>query len=192
MVSLEDHKTWKKKKMKKEAWKKHSVGCRFPYPQWKNDIFRVKKIFPVKKWCFLRRQIWGIMVSGKIFGILTVSAVFVFIRSTRQPLTYFEHCLPRVYRPYTKCTQLLPNIPAKSVIIIDNAPYHSMVINRAPTLANKKADLQKWLTEHNISLRWLKGLRWLKSNFMNLSSWISKDFHCTLLMNSQLNTATWL
>ena len=47
--------------------------------------------------------------------------------------------------------QLLPNIPAESVIIIDNAPYHSMVIDRAPTLASKKADLQKWLTEHNIS-----------------------------------------
>ena len=30
--------------------------------------------------------------------------------------------------------QLLPNIPAKSVIIIDNAPYHSMVIIHIKTI----------------------------------------------------------
>ena len=47
-----DHKTWKKNQIKKEAWKKHLVGGRFPYPQWKNDVFRVEK--------YLTRKILGL------------------------------------------------------------------------------------------------------------------------------------
>ena len=34
--------------MKIEAWKKHSVGGRFQYPQWKNDVFRVEKYWTRK------------------------------------------------------------------------------------------------------------------------------------------------
>ena len=44
-----------------------------------------------------------------------------------------------------------PNIPENSLIIIDNAPYHSMHTEKAPTTATKKADMIKWLQEKKIT-----------------------------------------
>ena len=46
---------------------------------------------------------------------------------------------------------LMKKIPANSVIIMDNASYHSRQTNRPPNTSSKKAELQAWLTEHNIS-----------------------------------------
>lgn len=46
--------------------------------------------------------------------------------------------------------QLLPNIPEKSVILMDNASYHSVRREKAPILSSKKAEMQKWLVDHNI------------------------------------------
>ena len=46
--------------------------------------------------------------------------------------------------------QLLPNIPSRSLIIMDNAPYHSKQINKAPTGVSRKAEVIQWLTENNI------------------------------------------
>jgi transposase len=42
---------------------------------------------------------------------------------------------------------LLPNIPARSLIIMDNAPYHNVYEEGVfyPTTATRKADLQSWL-----------------------------------------------
>lgn len=47
--------------------------------------------------------------------------------------------------------QLLPNIPPNSVIIMDNAPYHSVQLNKAPTTATRKADIISWLQSNAIS-----------------------------------------
>ena len=47
--------------------------------------------------------------------------------------------------------QLLPNIEPHSVIVIDNAPYHSKKIYKVPTTATKKADIQQWLKGKNIA-----------------------------------------
>ena len=46
--------------------------------------------------------------------------------------------------------KLLPNISANSVIVMDNASYHSILLDRAPTLSSRKAEMQKWLEDHNI------------------------------------------
>lgn len=48
-------------------------------------------------------------------------------------------------------TQLLPNVPANAVIIMDNAPYHNMFLeDEVPPLTSKKVILQKWLRDNNI------------------------------------------
>lgn len=47
--------------------------------------------------------------------------------------------------------QLLPNISANSLIIMDNAPYHSKINNKVPTTANRKCDIIGWLSYHNIA-----------------------------------------
>ncbi|XP_066970876.1 uncharacterized protein [Macrobrachium rosenbergii] len=48
-------------------------------------------------------------------------------------------------------TQLLPNIPAHSLIIMDNASYHSKMLNKAPTSSSKKCEIIQWLTENSIN-----------------------------------------
>ena len=47
--------------------------------------------------------------------------------------------------------RLIPNLPAKSVVIIDNAPYHNIQIDKCPTTATRKADIQAWMNRHNIA-----------------------------------------
>ena len=46
---------------------------------------------------------------------------------------------------------LLPNIPASSLIVMDNAPYHNVYVDGMfyPTTSVKKADLASWLQEHH-------------------------------------------
>ncbi|XP_066982182.1 uncharacterized protein [Macrobrachium rosenbergii] len=43
--------------------------------------------------------------------------------------------------------QLLPSLPEPSVLVLDNAPYHSQLTDdrRSPTSATKKADFISWL-----------------------------------------------
>lgn len=46
---------------------------------------------------------------------------------------------------------LIPAIPKESTIIMDNAPYHSRVKDKAPTSSSTKVDMAKWLTERGVS-----------------------------------------
>ncbi|XP_026728002.1 uncharacterized protein LOC113494064 [Trichoplusia ni] len=47
--------------------------------------------------------------------------------------------------------QILLKLDANSVIVMDNAPYHSRRKEKIPTSSNKKSELQAWLKEKNIS-----------------------------------------
>lgn len=47
-------------------------------------------------------------------------------------------------------SQLLPDIPERSIIVMDNAPYHSKVLNKAPNTSTKKKDITEWLVRNNI------------------------------------------
>jgi transposase len=53
--------------------------------------------------------------------------------------------------------QLLPHIPTNSLIILDNAPYHNVFTEDSfPQPQTKKAELQHWLQEHQITFEeWL-------------------------------------
>ena len=44
--------------------------------------------------------------------------------------------------------QLIPNLPPKSVVVID-ASYHSVQEDKCPTQASRKANMQAWLTRNN-------------------------------------------
>lgn len=46
--------------------------------------------------------------------------------------------------------QLLPNLPTKSVLVIDNASYHNVCIDKHPTSASTKKEMLAWLAERNI------------------------------------------
>ncbi|CAC5387109.1 unnamed protein product [Mytilus coruscus] len=46
--------------------------------------------------------------------------------------------------------KLLSCLPEKSVIIMDNASYHSVQFDKCPTTNTNKADIQAWLRLHEI------------------------------------------
>ncbi|XP_047022563.1 uncharacterized protein LOC124634839 [Helicoverpa zea] len=45
---------------------------------------------------------------------------------------------------------ILSKIESGSVIVMDNAPYHSRKVEKLPTTATRKADIQEWLKNKNI------------------------------------------
>lgn len=47
--------------------------------------------------------------------------------------------------------QLIPNVPPRSVIVIDNAAYHTRKTEKIPTIKTKKEDIQTWLRDKNIT-----------------------------------------
>lgn len=46
--------------------------------------------------------------------------------------------------------QLLPKLEEPSIIIMDNATYHSSLIEKLPNSNWKKAELQNWLQERKV------------------------------------------
>jgi transposase len=46
--------------------------------------------------------------------------------------------------------QLLPNIPPRSVIVMDNASYHSKQINKKPTSTTRKQDILDYMQSNKI------------------------------------------
>lgn len=47
--------------------------------------------------------------------------------------------------------ELLPKLEEPSIIILDNASYHSRLFQRAPTSSSKKEDMKAWLRENNVN-----------------------------------------
>ena len=56
------------------------------------------------------------------------------------------------FENYKKWMQekLIPNLPPRSVLVIDNAPYHNKQLDKCPTSATRKQDMQDWLRSKNI------------------------------------------
>ena len=65
--------------------------------------------------------------------------------------------------------KLIPHLPPKSVLIIDNAPYHNLQVDKCPTQASRKADVQAWLTRQQIAF----GATLLKAELPQICSSIS-------------------
>lgn len=49
-------------------------------------------------------------------------------------------------------TQLIPNLPNNSVLVMDNASYHNVIDQRDPTTASKKAEMITFLKERDITV----------------------------------------
>lgn len=52
--------------------------------------------------------------------------------------------------------QLMPNIPPNCLIIMDNATYHTVLVNGTPTSSSSKEELRTWLSDNDYS--WTKDL----------------------------------
>lgn len=47
--------------------------------------------------------------------------------------------------------QLLPNIPSNSLIIMDNASYHSKILNKMPVTSDRKHEIIEWMQMNKIT-----------------------------------------
>jgi transposase len=48
-------------------------------------------------------------------------------------------------------TKLIPNLPPNSVLLVDNAAYHNVQLNAAPTSSSRKSAMIDWLSDRGIS-----------------------------------------
>ncbi|KAM3964278.1 LOW QUALITY PROTEIN: uncharacterized protein ACR2FA_001768 [Aphomia sociella] len=46
---------------------------------------------------------------------------------------------------------LLPNLPPQSIVVMDNASYHTVAVNKAPTMSSSKATMQKWIESKGLA-----------------------------------------
>lgn len=46
--------------------------------------------------------------------------------------------------------KVLPNLEPNSVLVVDNAPYHNVKIEKAPTSRSRKQDMKAWLLKNSI------------------------------------------
>jgi hypothetical protein len=49
--------------------------------------------------------------------------------------------------------QLLPNLSPNSVVVMDNASYHSMKLQNHPNTAWKREDIVQWLNDNEIAFK---------------------------------------
>ena len=52
--------------------------------------------------------------------------------------------------------ELIPNLPHKCVLVMDNDAYYNVQVDRRPLMATKKHLMQEWLTRHGI--QWSAGM----------------------------------
>jgi transposase len=77
----------------------------------------------------------------------------VTFKSTRKTGDYHGQMNQEMFTKWFK-EKLLPNIPAGSFIIMDNASYHNILSpHSAPTPSCKKEKIRSWLERNNIPLR---------------------------------------
>lgn len=65
---------------------------------------------------------------------------------------YHETMNGELFRQWVE-KQLIPalsKLSEKCVVIMDNAPYHSVQIDKPPNHSSNKRQMQEWLTEHNV------------------------------------------
>lgn len=46
--------------------------------------------------------------------------------------------------------KLIPNLPPNSLVVIDNAPYHSTQMEKPPKSSSRKCEKQSWPQNNNI------------------------------------------
>ncbi|XP_040072865.1 uncharacterized protein LOC120844916 [Ixodes scapularis] len=67
---------------------------------------------------------------------------------------------------------LLDHIKPNSVIVIDNAPYHSRKAEAVPTTATKKGEIQQWLCSKNLD--WTATIK--KEGFLSIVATVKNRY----------------
>jgi hypothetical protein len=112
-----------------------------------------------RTWYFAEEGPWVQKPSGKGPRLILVHAItvdgwvegakLVFQAKRRTGDYHGQMNFENFRRWFLDC--LLPHIPASSLIVMDNAPYHNVYVDGAfyPSSSTRKADLQSWLYHHH-------------------------------------------
>lgn len=94
--------------------------------------------------------------DGKRFIVLHAGSRKGFIRgasllfhSKSNTMDYHGEMNNEIFTKWTK-EKLIPNLEEPSLIIMDNASYHSSLLNKQPCSSWKKCQIQDWLKHHKI------------------------------------------
>ncbi|KAL1424333.1 hypothetical protein MTO96_020259 [Rhipicephalus appendiculatus] len=97
------------------------------------------------------RQCYFASGHGETGGIMSLTKRFLFITQAKKSVASDYHSEmdgPRFERWFKE--QLLPKIEPRSIIVMDNASYHSVQLEKLPSTSSRKAEIQSWLTQKNI------------------------------------------
>jgi transposase len=84
----------------------------------------------------------------------------VFRSNTGNSTDYHSQMNSEVFKSWF--TQMLNSLEEPSVIVMDNASYHSTLIDNFPKINTRKADVQAWLTKKNVDFSPLENLAELR------------------------------
>ncbi|XP_052124354.1 uncharacterized protein LOC113215480 [Frankliniella occidentalis] len=89
--------------------------------------------------------------AGSASGFVS-NAKLVFVATKAKRVAGGTHHDEMCAKRFTKWfkEQLMTNIPANSVIVMDNASYHSVLKDRAPTMGDLKKDIVAYMVDKNI------------------------------------------
>ncbi|PSN37351.1 hypothetical protein C0J52_18821, partial [Blattella germanica] len=78
-----------------------------------------------------------------------VPGAFLIFESNRKTGDYHHEMNAENYKKWLT-EKLIPNLPPNSVLIIDNAPYYNIQLNKTPTSKTNKKDMQDWFTRNKV------------------------------------------
>lgn len=62
---------------------------------------------------------------------------------------YHDNVNGEIFMKWMK-EKVLPNLEPNSVVVIDNAPYHNIKIDKAPTSKSRKQEMKNWLLKNRV------------------------------------------
>lgn len=90
---------------------------------------------------------WIIVHAGNEKGF--VPGALLIFSGTNKEEDYHSEMNQHNFIKWVK-EKLIPNLSESSIIVMDNAPYHSVVKNKAPTSSTRVADIKQWLHDNNV------------------------------------------
>jgi transposase len=103
------------------------------------------KLRLIVKYEILDRYI--VVNAGNSHGFIEGAGLI--FKSKKNSLDYHSEMNAETFEEWLKDT-LLPALTEPSIIVLDNASYHSRLEEKKPTCAWRKAHLQTWLQNNNI------------------------------------------
>jgi hypothetical protein len=135
-----------------ESFLHHYHGCQF---SWFSDTagdYLERPAGKGRRWCFIHAMHPRGLLDNAYY-------IFEAKRSTGDDHTMFN--APHFQEWWR--THRLPNLPEKSVVVLDRASFHMVPEDPVALTTMKKGDLQAWLTRHHIA--WED--HWLKAQFID-------------------------